>query len=154
MPPEPFAYRNGWSLYVHPAFGDAFERLNDTVRRLRREQPGAYHEHPKAKLLKRVLELILEEIPRDPNAAEFQLGNTLGLAHRHWRRAKFLGRLRLFFRFSTTHKAIIYAWVNDDNTLRKAGSKTDPYAVFQRRLRAGDPPDDWDDLLRGAVGRS
>jgi hypothetical protein len=26
-----------------------------------------------------------------------------------------------------------------------------PYSVFQRRLRAGDPPDGWDDLLRGAV---
>jgi toxin YhaV len=106
--------------------------------------------HPKAKLLKRILELILAEIPRDPNAVEYQLGNTLGPVHRHWRRAKFLGRFRLFYRFSSVHKAIIYAWVNDENTLRKAGSKRDPYLIFSRRLPGGDPPDDWDDLLQKA----
>src|ERR1039458_3912578 len=140
MPTEPFAYRNGWSLYVHPAFGDAFERLNDTVRRLRREQPGAHHEHPKAKLLKRVLELILEEIPRDPNAVEYQLGNTLGPAHRHWRRAKFLGRFRLFYRFSSVHKVILSSSGTAESTLRKAGSRTDPYIIFNKRLRDGNPP--------------
>jgi len=94
--------------------------------------------------------LILVEIPRDPNAAEFQLGNTLGRAHRHWRRAKFLGRFRLFFRFSTAHKAIVYAWVNDETTLRKAGSKTDPYVLLTKRLQEGDPPDNWEDLFREA----
>ena len=89
----------------------------------------------------------IPEIPRDPNAAEFQLGNTLGPAHRHWRRAKFLGRFRLFFRFSSMHKAIVYAWVNDETTLRKAGARSDPYAAFSRQLREGNPPDGWEDLL-------
>jgi len=74
------------------------------VQKLKKEQPERYAGHPKAKLLKRILELILNEIPRNPNSVEYQLGNTLGPAHRHWRRAKFLGRFRLFYRFSTAHR--------------------------------------------------
>jgi len=148
MSTEPFAVRNGWSLYAYPAFGDAFESLHEAVEDLKKKRPDGYESHPKAKLLKRIQHLILDEIPRDPNAVEYQLGNTLGPAHRHWRRAKFLGRFRLFYRFSTVHKAVIYAWVNDETTLRKAGSRTDPYAIFNKRLREGDPPDDWDDLFQ------
>jgi toxin YhaV len=147
MPSEPFAERNGWRLYFHPAFGDVFEGLIDVVEELRKEKPESYASHPKAKLLKRILDLILVEIPRDPNAIEYQLGNSLGPTHRHWRRAKFLGRFRLFYRFSSLHRAIVYAWVNDESTLRKAGSRTDPYAIFNKRLRDGNPPDDWDDLF-------
>jgi len=148
MPTGPFAQRNGWSLYAHPAFGDAFKSLSDAVEDLKKKQPESYEGHPKAKLIKRILELILDEIRRDPNAVAYQLGNALGPAHRHWRRAKFLGRFRLFYRFSSVHRAIIYAWVNDETTLRKAGARTDPYAIFNKRLCDGDPPDDWDDLFR------
>ncbi len=104
--------------------------------------------HPRTKLHKRILDLIPVETPLDPNAAEFQLGNTLGAGDRHWRRAKFLDRFRLFFRFSSGGRAIVYAWVNDETTLRKAGSKSDPYAAFTKRLREGNPPDRWEDLFR------
>lgn len=45
---------------------------------------------------------------------------------------------------------IVYAWVNDRDTLRKAGAKSDPYAVFARMLAAGNPPDDWPALLATA----
>lgn len=151
MPLVPFGERNGWHLYAHPAFGDPLNKLTGTVEQLKREHPERYSNHPKTKLLKRILEIILDEVPRDPNATEFQLGNTLGLQHRHWRRAKFLGRFRLFFRFSTAHKSIVYAWVNDESTLRKAGAQSDPYVIFGRRLRDGNPPDGWDELLRGAA---
>ncbi len=44
----------------------------------------------------------------------------------------------------------MYAWVNDENTLRKAGARTDPYAVFRRKLDQGIPPDDWATLLAEA----
>jgi toxin YhaV len=150
MRPGALAERNGWQLYGHPAFSEPLESLIQSVEELGKRQPGSYREHPKTKLLKRTLDLILVEIPRDPNGAQFQLGNTLGPAYRHWRRAKFFGRFRLFFRFSSNHKVIVYARVNDEATLRKAGSQTDPYSVFARRLREGDPPDHWDDLFRAA----
>ena len=135
MPAAPDAERNGWKLYIHPAFQKRLEVLTAAVEVLQQKAPAAHSTHPKTKLLKRILDLILVEVPRDPNAAEFQLGNTLGAEHRHWRRAKFLGRFRLFFRFSSAHKAIVYAWVNDETPLRKAGSQSDHYTVFANRLR-------------------
>jgi toxin YhaV len=150
MPTRAVVERNGWSLYAHPAFSRPLESLILSVEALEKRKPQSYRAHPKTKLLKRVLDLILVEIPRDPNAADFQLGNTLGPAYRHWRRARFLSRFRLFFRFSSAHKAIVYAWVNDETTLRKAGAQTDPYAVFKKRLQEGNPPDAWDALFREA----
>jgi toxin YhaV len=146
-PAGPFAERHGWKLYRAGAFAESFDALEEEVSRLAAERPDNYATHPKAKLLRRIGELIFDEIPRDPNAHVFGLGNTLGAAHRHWRRAKFLQRFRLFFRFDSASRIIIYGWVNDENTLRKAGSRSDPYAVFMRRLDAGDPPDRWEDLL-------
>ena len=148
---SPFDQRNGWKLYLHPAFRVPFDRLTDEVERLRAADPAGFQRHPKAKLLRRIMDLVLDEIPSDPTAASFRLGKTLGAAYRHWRRAKFLGRFRLFFRYSSAHKAIIYAWLNDESTLRKAGSRSDPYAVFKRQLGRGEPPDDWADLMREVV---
>lgn len=142
--------RHGWTLLRTAAFAHALHGLEAEVARLAAKDPSGYQGHPKAKLLKRIVDLIADEIPRDPNALAYQLGNTLGPSHRHWRRAKFLQRFRLFFRFDSTAKVIVYAWVNDETTLRKAGSRSDPYAVFLRRLEAGDPPDDWAELMKEA----
>ena len=49
----------------------------------------------------------------------------------------------MFFRYDAKAKVIVYAWVNDQRTLRSSGSKTDPYAVFARMLARENPPDDW-----------
>lgn len=140
-----------WQLFVHPAFSETFDALVGEVKRLRAVEAEGYREHPKAKLLKRILDLIEVEIPRDPAAKEYSLGNTLGPSHRHWRRAKFLGRFRLFFRYSSKANVIIYAWVNDESTLRQAGGRNDPYSVFGGLLRKGRPPDDWDALVKEAA---
>jgi len=88
--------------------------------------------------------------PRDPGAAEFRQENTLGADNRHWFRAKFHERYRLFYRFSSKEKVIVFAWVNGDGTLRKADSKTDPYAIFRGMLEAGDPPESMRELLAAA----
>lgn len=139
---------HGWKLYWHPAFKEPFYKLLSAVRAIRENRPAELNANDRAKLLKRVLELIVDEIPQDPNQAKYALGNTLGQGNRHWRRAKFLQRFRLFFRFSSQGKIIIYAWVNDEKTLRQAGATTDAYEVFEKRLRKGDPPTGWDDLLK------
>ena len=66
-------------------------------------------------------------------------------------RAKFGGqRFRLFFRYDSKAKVIVYAWVNDDDSKRTYGSKTDAYAVFKKMLDKGNPPDDWEALLKVA----
>ena len=90
---------------------------------------------------------MLEAIPRDPGSPDYLLGNTLGPDRRFWRRAKIGRRFRLFFRFDSRAKIIVYAWVNDTGILRQAGGKTDVYTVFKSMLARGNPPDSWGDLL-------
>src|SRR3954471_21821863 len=145
-----FAKSHGWTLLRHPAFRDPFMELVRKVEVLKANRPDAWQTHPAAKFLARLTALILDEIPRDPNAPAYGLGNTLGPTYRHWRRAKFLGRFQLFFRFDSASRVIIYAGVNDETTLRKEGAKSDPYAVFKRRLSEGDPPNSWEELLTHA----
>lgn len=42
---------------------------------------------------------------------------------------------------------IVFAWVNDDHTVRSSGTKSNPYAVFEWMLAGGDSPVDWVALL-------
>jgi toxin YhaV len=126
------------------------ERLAEQVEALAAKDPTGYMEHPSRKLLITIRQTIFEKIPRDPHAPEFRQGNTLGADNRQWFRAKFHQRFRLFFRFSSKEKIIIYAWMNDERTLRKAGAKTDPYRVFREMLEAGDPPRTMQELLAQA----
>ena len=61
-------------------------------------------------------------------------------------------RYRLFFRFASHPlKIVVYVWFNDEDTLRKAGSKTDVYETFKRMLARGVVPRDIDTLLAGAA---
>lgn len=132
-------------------FLDQLERLWEAVERAKRSSPEGWQGKADTRLLAALQVLILDRIPRDPLAPEFRQGNTLGREHRHWFRAKFAGnRFRLFFRADSQARLIVYAWVNDRDTLRKAGAVTDPYAVFGRMLAGGNPPDDWPALLATA----
>jgi toxin YhaV len=141
---------NGWRLFQYPLLENQLLKLTEAVEQLSITQPDTYRGHPKTKLLATIHRFITEIIPRDPNAPKFQQGDTMGPDNRHWFRAKFHQRYRLFFRFSTKDRVIVYVWVNDEFTLRKAGSKTDAYAVFKSMLKAGDPPHTLDVLLKGA----
>lgn len=146
---------NGWRLFQHALFKYQFERLVASAERLQSEQPATLRNHHTVKLLARVVHLISVEIPADPAHDRFNQGNTLGKEYRHWKRAKF-GRYRLFFRFDAKKKdkgkgkAIVYAWINDEETLRKAGDKNDPYSIFARGLDRGEPPNSMEDLMKQA----
>ena len=50
-------HKTGWQLYVHPAFSEKFNALVGEVERLGVLDPKEYIEHPKAKLLKRIVDL-------------------------------------------------------------------------------------------------
>jgi len=141
---------NGWRLFQYALFERQLKKLTETVEQIALTQPYTYKEHPRTKLLATIRRLITETIPRNPNAPEFRQGRTLGEDNRHWFRAKFHQRYRLFFRFSSKDKVIIYVWVNDESTLRKAGARTDMYAVFKSMLDAGDPPRTLEALLKSA----
>jgi toxin YhaV len=138
---------NGWRLFAHPLFTQQLDRLTAHVETLAARDSETYRHQPATKLLATIRRYILEIIPKDPNAAEFRQGNTLGPDNRHWFRAKFHDRYRLFYRFSSRDKVIIYAWVNDEDSLRKAGSKTDPYTMFRNMLASGSPPSSMAQLL-------
>lgn len=143
--------RHGWRLYAHPLFLDQLERLVASVDRAKRADPEGWQSKADTRLLAAVRALLFDRIPRDPLAPEFRQGNTLGKDRRHWFRAKFGGdRFRLFFRADSRAKVIVYAWINDRDSLRKAGAGTDPYALFARMLANRNPPDDWPALLTAA----
>ncbi|MCL6654026.1 toxin [Agrobacterium rubi] len=140
---------NGWTVRAHPLLLDQLEKLTAAVEKQARKDPDAYRNSANAKLLAALQSLLFDKIPQDPTSTSYVQGNTLGTSRRHWFRVKFGGgRFRLFFRYSTRAKVIIFAWVNDENTLRTYGSKTDAYAVFKTMLNDGNPPDDWETLMK------
>lgn len=142
---------NGWQLLAHPLFLDQLEKLAAAVARLREKDPRGWRQSANTKLLAALRQLVFETIPQDPARPEYRQGGTLGDDRKHWFRAKFGGgRFRLFFRYSTSAKIIVFAWVNDENTLRTYGSKSDAYAVFRKMLDEGNPPDNWAALLTAA----
>lgn len=139
--------RHGWHLLFHDCLSEQLQKLHVAVERAKQQDPSGFDSNANVRLFNALSKLIFEAVPSDPNREEYRQGNTMGPAFRHWRRAKIGRRFRLFFRFDSKSKVIIFAWVNDENTLRSSGSKTDPYAVFQRMLDRGHPPDDWATLL-------
>ena len=143
---------NGWSLFAHPLFLDQVAELSAKVTDLRVANPEGYRGKNVTKRLAAITKLILEEIPANPSDPKFRQGHTRGDAHRHWFRAKFFQQYRLFFRFHADSRIIIFAWVNDDTTLRVYDSRTDAYRVFKGMLEDGNPPGGWNALLASAQG--
>ena len=144
---------NGWHLFAHPLFLAQLEKLTVAVEKLQQSDPVGYQKTANAKLLAALRQLVFETVPSDPTRADYRQGGTLGSDRKHWFRAKFgNGRFRLFFRFDSKAKIIIFAWVNDETTLRSYGSKTDAYAVFRKMLDEGNPPDSWPALLDASKG--
>jgi toxin YhaV len=142
---------HGWTIRAHPLLLDQLEKLTVAVDELRLRKPDDFQDSANAKLLAALSELIFDKVPLDPSSSSYRQGKTLGTNRKHWFRAKFgNGRFRLFFRYSSSARVIIFAWVNDENSLRTYGSKTDAYAVFKGMLDSGNPPDDWDSLLQAA----
>ncbi len=145
---------NGWSIYAHPVFLDQLEELIEEVEACKARDPKAWQRKNCTKRLAAIFKLATENIPADPGAPTFRQGDTLGEDRKHWFRAKFFQQYRLFFRFKRNAKVIVLAWVNDEQTLRAYGSKTDAYATFKGMLEGGNPPDNFDALKKEAVAAS
>ena len=144
--------RHGWNLLFHEFLSDQLQKLYAASLRAQQQDPQGFESNTNVRLFAALSKLIFDVVPSDPNREEYRQGNTMGVTFRHWRRAKLGQRFRLFFRFDSKTRVIIFAWVNDENTLRSSGSKSDPYTVFQRMLERGHPPDDWAALV--AVSRT
>ena len=140
-------HRHGWSLLFHDCLIEQLQKLKEASDRAEVADPQDFGANANVKLYRALSQLMFETVPGDPAREEYRQGNTMGTEYRHWRRAKIGRRFRLFFRYDSKVKVIVFAWVNDERTLRSAGSKSDPYAVFQKMLGRGNPPDDWSALL-------
>lgn len=146
---------NGWRIYYHRVFRAALDELEAAVSKLAAADPEGYKSHPKTRLLASIYRVVTQLVPANPDAPDFRLGNTLGPGNTHWRRVKkgMPDRYRLFFRFASKPvKVIVYVWFNDEDTLRKAGAKTDVYEAFRRMLARGVVPSDIGELLKETVG--
>ena len=151
--PKPLVI-NGWNIFAHPLFLDQIESLESQVVAQRRKDPANYQKKNAAKRLAAIFKLAFEVIPQDPTLSEYRQGSTLGADHKHWFRAKFFQQYRLFFRFHSQSRIIVYAWVNDEASKRAYSSKRDAYRVFEKMLASGRPPNDWKALLAQARAES
>lgn len=143
---------NGWTLYLHPLMLNEIELLIQTVETLKYNDPVNYVKKNATKRLAAIHKLMFDVIPQDPARNEYRQGNTLGSSRKHWFRAKFFQQYRLFFRFDSTSKLILYAWVNDENSKRSYDSQSDAYQIFAKMLNNGNPPDNLNTLLEEAKG--
>ncbi|MHB8507395.1 MAG: type II toxin-antitoxin system YhaV family toxin [Candidatus Dormibacteria bacterium] len=137
-----------WQIVLAPPFRRRYEALLQEAERLQASLPEAeYRRHPRVKLLAAMVRLIDDLVPADPNAPEFRLRGTL----KKFRRAKGHGlpeRYRLFWAFSESARTIIFLYLNDEASLRKAGAKTDPYVIFGRMVDRGELGDDFESNYR------
>jgi toxin YhaV len=144
---------NGWTLLFHEAIVGHLKNLANADQRARKADPKNYRSNANVKLFAALAKLMLEVIPADPGRPEYRQGHTLGAEYRHWFRAKFFGRFRLFFRYDGRACIIVFAWVNDERSLRQRGGRSDPYEMFRRMLVSGNPPTDWAALVKSSSGR-
>jgi toxin YhaV len=144
-------HAHGWSLLMHPLLLGQIEKLTNAADQERAQfsdgLPGAT-----TKLLGHLLDLVFDKIPQRPGDTIYRGGKSLP---DDWFRAKTGGgRYRLFYRFDSKTRLIVYAWVNDENNLRTYGSRTDAYAVFRDMIADGDPPEDWARLRAAAEDKT
>jgi toxin YhaV len=139
--------RHGWNLLFHECLSEQLQKLHVASERAQQQYPQRFESSANVRLFAALSKLIFDAVPSDPNREEYRQGNTMGAAFRQWRRTNIGRRFRLFFRFDSKTRIVIFAWVNDENTLRSSGSKSDPSNVFQHKLERGHPPDDWASLV-------
>lgn len=136
-----------WFVLGHPAFK---LQLNAYLLCAMAAKAKVGHDWPGTKAGKKylaALRLVHEIIPGNPADPSFRLGRALGPGYNHWFRAKFFQQYRIFFRYSSLSRVIVFGWMNDDESLRAYGSKTDAYLVFRKMLEEGRVPNDWDELI-------
>lgn len=141
-----------WKLYYFAIFQERFRQLALEVLALKKKDPDRYKAHKKTKLLAQINSVIKDRILNNPNDKSFRMGEALPSEYYFYKRAKagLPARYRLFFRFKSQQGKIIIVWMNDEFSLRKAGSKTDVYAVFTRMLEGRKVPNNWTVLLQGS----
>lgn len=117
-------------LKCHKFYSDRIDSLKQEIKELKNFlTEEEFSKHPDVKFAVRVRKASKEIIPEDPDRQEYQLHGDL----KKYRRYKQgLQRYRLFFAFSNKPSVILYLYINDKSSLRKEGSKNDPYILFSK----------------------
>ena len=136
-----------WLLLHHPAFEMEYENYKSRALLTAAKYGDNWVTTAAGKKFLALNHLVRERIPSNPSNPEHRLGNALGDNYRHWFKGKFLQQYRVFFRYSSRSQVIVYAWVNNPETLRAYGSKTAAYLVFKKMLESGRVPNNWDELI-------
>ncbi|HEY0211010.1 type II toxin-antitoxin system YhaV family toxin [Acerihabitans sp.] len=97
--------------------------LIEKVDLLKQKYPDVYEKKKSARVLATTKKVISCRITCAPGANEFRQGSSLGDAHKHWFRAKFLQQYRIYYRYSERYQHIVLGWLNNDETLRSCVSK-------------------------------
>ena len=122
--------KSKYLLKCHKFYSDRIDSLKQEIKELRDSlTEEEFAQHPDVKFAARIRKATKEIIPENPDKKEYQLHGNL----KKYRRYKQgLQRYRLFFVFSTKPPIILYLYLNDKSSLRKDGSKNDPYNVFSK----------------------
>lgn len=151
--------KHEWVIYFHPFFSEIYSDIRQKVINLKDDlnenkiSEDEFQKNYDVKIFKALVKIIYEIVPNNPGDKIFEQGKTLGDIGKGWRRVKGNGlpdRYRLFFRFNTERKIIIFTWMNGRENLRQKGARTDCYTVFQKMLESGKPPSDTSELLSEA----
>lgn len=138
-------------MLTHPLLVSQLEKVVAAAEGELAKHPDG-HPGVNRKLLRNLLALMFDEIPEHPGDGIYRQGGALGPELKDWFRGKTgNGRYRLFYRFDSKQRVIVYAWINDEASLRAYGKRTDAYAVFRRMvLHDKNPPKDWAALRAAA----
>jgi toxin YhaV len=140
---------NGWEIFFLKIFYLQYSQLVKDVNKISQKHPNTYKSHPKTKLLASIQNSIKNDVPADPLHKKFMLSKSLENKYKEWRRVKqgLPPRYRMFFRFYSATKEIIFAWINSEGCIRKSGDKYDVYAIFKKMLDRGEIPKDYEQLI-------
>jgi toxin YhaV len=131
--------RTEYLLRYHELYAGRISELKERVRELKaRLSPEEFARHETVKLAVRLREAE-KEIAEDPDRRDYLLREELRKFRRY---KKGLGRFRLLFCFSRKPPIIIFLYVNTADSLRKDGSRNDPYEQFKALLRRGEVSSD------------
>lgn len=134
--------KTDYIVRYHELYFRRIAELKDRVRELKaRLPPEEFRQHEVVKLAARIREAE-REVAENPGRPEYLLRDEL----RKFRRSKRgLGRYRILYCFSNKPPIIVFLYLNTEHSLRKAGSRRDPYEEFKALLRRGsvssDPAD-------------
>lgn len=137
-----------WKKYYFSLFYIRLKELYEETLQLKEKDPHNFQNHEVSKIFSKVVHSI-DNISHDPMNSRYLLGKSLGDKYKDWRRDKYdmPPRYRLFFKFfSTPEKELVYAWLNDAETLRKEGSRSDPYVLFRKMLDREEVPTEKEQL--------